>query len=221
MVDKNGNPVKVPTSMTYGESAEKGWTYGHKMTADEARRGATTKASIEMVQDLGTLTQEGGAADLSGMYGFMEQFRAGSDIPNIVANKFLDMVGIESTDANIKALALTTSLSNQVLASFRGSQVGPAEQKLFQKQLPIPGQPRAVFKANRLLTEKNLKIIDDFTKLVRGGGGIATPQPIPATLADIADELLPPDDGYTIGQVEDGYEYIGGDSTSDSAWREM
>lgn len=73
----------------------------------------------------------------------------GSTIP--ILSKFIDM-----TPKEAKAHSNIEGLSNLVLAMIRGAQVGPEEQKLFDRQLPKLGQDKEVFAQNLANTKRNI-----------------------------------------------------------------
>ena len=72
--------------------------------------------------------------------------------------------GMNLTDEEAQLATYTTQLSNTMLALMRGAQVGPAEQAMFERQLPVMGQDENVFRSNLAATKKNLEYLIDLYK---------------------------------------------------------
>ena len=71
-------------------------------------------------------------------------------------------------------------LSNIMLAAQRGAQVGPEEQKRYDKQLPRLGQEKSLFTANLAATKRNLKeMTTRMVEVRKQQGGRAAPPPPP------------------------------------------
>ena len=102
----------------------------------------------------------------------LNEIRSGIDAGVDISNPFL---WAEAEMAAMPIVAWMTSLSpdeaktasnikqfeNQFLAMMRGAQVGPAEQKMFRKQLPQLGQSDELFEANFAASQNNLRIMVD------------------------------------------------------------
>jgi hypothetical protein len=172
LVDENGNIVPIPPTMTRTQAAEQGLTYGNEQTAEEAKQSAainTAQADLERLQTL--LTDHG--ADLSGPAGLVKEFRGGSSIAGSILNAAIDYTIGPMSPADVEALSTSLGLSNTILQAYRGAQVGPTEQILFNKQLPIPGQPREVLMANIERSKRNLALLQALKKQNRGFYGSA------------------------------------------------
>jgi len=169
MVDKSGNPVRIPLNMTYGQAASEGYGYGKMQTSEEAKSSASRENSKQMGEELLQLV-ESGKADISGLSGWVEGQRAGSGLDSVAINVVMDAIGEPSNPNNVRAVALSENLSNTVLQALRGAQVGPAEQERVDKQLPRPGQSREVFLENLKLTLENIANLERIMNEKRGTG---------------------------------------------------
>jgi hypothetical protein len=85
-----------------------------------------------------------------------------------IIGDILQSIGMGMSTGDARLTSLTSSLSNQVLAAMRGAQVGPAEQEKFEKQLPMPGQPRSLFLENLKATRENLAYMNKRKSELRG-----------------------------------------------------
>lgn len=85
--------------------------------------------------------------------------------------------GIDLSPEEAEAVSLEEGLSNTLLQAMRGAQVGPAEQKRFERQLPRLDQPDEVFKANIERTLRNLETLEQRRREMRSGE--ETPQTAP------------------------------------------
>ena len=72
--------------------------------------------------------------------------------------------GMNLTDEEAQLATYTTQLSNTMLALMRGAQVGPQEQAIFERQLPVMGQDENVFRSNLAATKRNLEYLTDLYK---------------------------------------------------------
>jgi hypothetical protein len=93
-------------------------------------------------------------------------FDKGMDVsdPKIWAESELAQVPFISWMTNLSPdeAKITSNLQqfeNQYMAMLRGAQVGPAEQKLFRKQLPQLGQSKELFNENLKNSQRNLLIM--------------------------------------------------------------
>jgi len=93
-------------------------------------------------------------------------YRDAKTLPIIGSGLHMIGQGLSKDEASL--MTDTTALSNILLAAMRGAQVGPEEQAKFEKQLPMPGQPDALFDSNLKATEQNLMFINQRKKELRG-----------------------------------------------------
>ena len=166
MIDRDGNPVQVPVGMTYKEAGQKGYRFGKTPTEGEAKQSSSFDVSSRMLGELEDLVD--GGADIFGATGLIDKYRSEGDIGGIALDLLMSEAGSTMTPESIKAMSLVHSLSNELIAAYRGAAVGPEEQKKFESQLPMPGQPKPVFKSNLKLTQKNLAELKERRAKVRG-----------------------------------------------------
>lgn len=218
MVDSNGYPVTVPVGMTYAEARGKGWSFGKTATEGEAKTEGSVAASVDMLNRLAELTGAEDGAGMFGLSGVIENYRSGSDTGSALLNAALDTFGVKKTPQSVEAMAITTSLGNQLLQAFRGAAVGPAEKADFIKQLPTPGQSEGEFKANQALTLKNLQTIKDRKEKARGLGRGDTPK-VNAPSDGLPEGATPYKRPIpTVGSIVNGFVYKGGDPTDKTSW---
>lgn len=166
MIDREGNPVTVPVGMTYKEAGQKGYRFGKTPTEGEAKQSSSFDVSTRMLGELGDLVDNN--ANIFGASGLIDKYRSEGDVGGIALDMFMSEMGNTMSPESIKAMSLVHSLSNELIAAYRGAAVGPEEQKKFEAQLPMPGQPKEVFKSNLALTKKNLAELKERRTKVRG-----------------------------------------------------
>ncbi len=87
---------------------------------------------------------------------------------------------VELSADEAKVASNLEMLSNIMLAAQRGAQVGPEEQKRYDKQLPRLGQEKSLFSANLAATKRNLKeMTTRMVEVRKQQGGRGTPPPPP------------------------------------------
>jgi len=165
--DSKGNKVPVPVGMTEDEARAKGLMYGKALSDSAVNQQAAMGASNRMVGELTDLQDEG--VDISGVKGFLEDARTGADAIGVATNIIMNYLDMPQTTKKARAVSTSKALSNQLLQAMRGAAVGPAEQAMFEKQLPVAGQPTKTYEQNLLLTARNLKYIRDKTKEISKG----------------------------------------------------
>lgn len=165
--DSSGRPIpNAPAGMTWDDVKAKGYTFGNIATEGEAAAEGSMAASQDMLKRLEHLTNNG--ADVTGIKGLIDDFRAGSGLTNATVDSLFTIFGKPKRPEDVEAHSISVALGNQLLQAFRGASVGPEEKEDFIKQLPTPGQPRDVFERNIQLTKKNLEIIMSKKRESRG-----------------------------------------------------
>lgn len=211
MVDQMGRPVKVPVGMTYPEARANGWNFGQIKTAEEIKAEASFGVSETMLDDMEELLASG--ADVSSWAGIAEKYRSDASPGGALVNTMMNAAGHKQNEGDIKLNTLSTALSNMIIAAFRGAQVGPEEQAMFERQLPIPGQPKEVYRNNLVQTRKNLKYLRQLRNEQSGTGPVqpqapsAERQGAPSTPA--------------VGEARGGYTFKGGDPSEQSNWEKI
>ena len=157
LVNSRGQKVRVPVGMTHEQAANQGLSYGDKQTSESIKSEAATGVSLDMLDELETLHSKGG--NITGLPGFLTDLRSGNDVWGVAANLFMNKAGIPLSEKQARSTSLAKSISNQLIQAMRGAAVGPEEQKAFEKQLPVSGQPDKLFMSNLNLTRKNLLAI--------------------------------------------------------------
>ena len=175
--DAEGNYIPTPIGTRLQDLTGKGYTYGKPLSDTAIKTKASMEVSSRMLNEIQSMSDAG--TDVSGIKGFISELRTGTDIGSVAANAILNELDQPMTPEHAKMVATTTSLGNQLLQAFRGAAVGPAEKIDFIKQLPTPGQPRAVFLKNIELTRRNLQQLADVTE--GESRGIRRPEPKPTT----------------------------------------
>jgi hypothetical protein len=175
IVDAKGNHVVVPPNVDRDWLAEHGLFFGRPPTADETKTTAAVDTAQEGLNRLQDLIKNKGA-DISGWQGLIKEWRAGSSIAGSIVNSVLSYAGNDLSDADVQAITESAGLSNTILQAYRGAQVGPREQIMFNRQLPVPGQPKAVFKANMERSQRNLAMLNSIKQGVRGNNLMNTPE---------------------------------------------
>ena len=170
--DREGNIVPVDPMMTRQEASEKGYTYGSRPATEESRRSSAITMAQNDLDRLQQIMVESNA-DISGWQGLIKEWRTGSTVAGTLANTLLKGLGSNPSPEDIQALSLSAGLSNTILQAYRGAQVGPMEQIMFNKQLPVPGQDRKLFEQNMIRTKRNLEMLQRFQKTDRGFYGSA------------------------------------------------
>jgi hypothetical protein len=82
---------------------------------------------------------------------------------------------VNLTSEEAKVASNLEMLSNIMLAAQRGAQVGPEEQKRYDKQLPRLGQSDELFAANLSATKRNLGELTERIRKLRGTGAQTSP----------------------------------------------
>ena len=162
IIDAKGNKVRIPVNTQRGDPILTDKYYGTKKTNEQIKSKAATSSSRRMLRRMGQLMASG--VDVTGFEGFVEEARSGSDAMSVFTNALLDYSGKRIKPETAEMLAISQNMGNQILQASRGAAVGPAEKEDFIKQLPMPGQPPAVFQANYEQTMKNLDYISNLTE---------------------------------------------------------
>lgn len=137
------------------------------ITGGEATQAAQAESVLQMGQELEQLITSG-AVDPTGLSGLWTKFREQPTISAALAN----MVHGISQDES-RAVQLTESLSQQLIAAMRGAQVGPEEEKRFQASLPVFGKPN--FLTNLRTTLDNIAKLENKRRQLRKQPLIQTP----------------------------------------------
>lgn len=175
LVDRDGQPVmNPPVDLTPDGAAARGWTYGNKATEGEAKSDAAFEASQEMLARLTELTSAEGGANVTGIAGVLDDYRSANTLAGSAIDTLMNVLGAPMSPQNAEAHSITKNLASQLIQAMRGAQVGPLEIEQFVKQLPVAGQPPAVFEANKIVTERNLALINERMAKSRGRAGMAT-----------------------------------------------
>jgi hypothetical protein len=186
--DERGMPITelVAPSLLGGQTLQPRITVGSKTTLpteSESKSIAQSESALRDLQRLQALTQQPGGPEIGPSAELMRDIKTFPVIGDLAERMGY---GLSTNDAQV--VSLTTALSNQLLAAMRGAQVGPEEQKKFEKQLPMPGQPRKLFEANLLATKRNLIEVNERKKQLRG---INAPQGIQnKSVTEMTDEEL-------------------------------
>jgi len=93
------------------------------------------------------------------------------------------VTGYNLTDDDATMISMEQNLSNQLLEAMRGAQVGPAEQKMFEKSLPRVDQPKTLFLKNIEVTMNNLATLRESQAKMR---------PVPAAPERIREKTSTP-----------------------------
>ncbi len=124
---------------------------GQRPDAGEAKQFAQFNVALDMLGNLEQIALDDPGAIMSpteaGLSG-LETVPLLGDVIQGVAPR---------TDSQVELDSLARTVSTTALAAFRGAQVGPQEQAIFERQLPMPGQDRRTFMANLKNTRQNLK----------------------------------------------------------------
>jgi len=153
-------------------------------SAEEAKKEAQTIMGVSMLDEMNSLVEgkhpefPGQKVDIGPGTSGYRKWKAGTGL--------LGEFGALVTPGKIsggegRLLALEESLGNQMLAAFRGANVGPEEQEKFERQLPRSGQNPELFKQNMILTRKNLAELYSRSSKLRGRKGEMLP-PIPTNI---------------------------------------
>lgn len=213
IVGPDGQKIPIPVGATPNQMSAMypGATYGEQPTADEAKmEGAIASAQTELNQLEDLIITHG--ADISGVQGLIKEWRGGSTIAGSIANAALSVIKGPMSPQDVAALTLSLGLSNTILQAYRGAQVGPMEQILFNKQLPVPGQPPEVLMSNIKRSQQNLAMLQKLRREKRGfygseehrrmlaeqaaGEGIPPPAVLPPSAQPNSTGLPPPPAGY-------------------------
>ncbi len=158
-------------------------TIGKKValpTQAEALKISQTESSLNIIKDIRSIMSSKNPPNLGSVQNYVNELKAGTGITGVLTRLATDPL----TPNEAKLISSTQALSNQIIQAMRGAQVGPAEQEKFERQLPIPGQPKELFTENLKLSEQTLKMLNKRIAELRGfattqqtdiGGGISSP----------------------------------------------
>jgi len=167
-VDINGNQIKAYPGEKYGEiRARGGFFAGDGDDAEQIKQDAQLSGSIDTAAVMRDLIEKEGA-DISGFAGLVEKHRSEGNLLGAAIDLALNEGGITARPQDIQLMAYTAQLSNAVTQALRGAAVGSEEQEMVNRQLPVPGQPMAVFMANLAMTERNLIMLQNRIRAKQG-----------------------------------------------------
>ena len=171
---------QLPYGTTAQQAMQQGAQVMQQPTSAEAKQMAQTDISNTMLDQLESLVN-GKLVDNSGRpLPAPEVGPTRGLYYKAITSPLAGMVPGELKPEEARLLSITSALSTQLLAAMRGAQVGPAEQQRFEEQLPMPGQPRALFDENLRTTRQNLQMLNERQRQYRGmmGGAVnRTPPP--------------------------------------------
>ncbi len=167
-VDAQGNRVKIPAGTTYSQANANGWFYGYKQSAEEIKSEASLGLSSDLLDRLDTYDAAGG--DLSGIYGFVEKMRGEGNPTSIALDLAMSSMGMNIDPVDAEAIADATALANEMTAALKGAAASDEESKRIERQLPVPGQPKAVFQANLRASRRNLEYLRNKKNTLKGYG---------------------------------------------------
>lgn len=181
--DQSGKPVRVDT---------------HDKATDTEAKGqadiATALSTLFQLEELSTDNEE-----IYGLYGEFNKLRKDGSITGNVLDSALNFFGNSVKPETVEALSKAMIANNAILAAVRGAAVGPEEQLMFERQLPVPGQPRDMYTHNLRATIENLEIVEAVKKRAKTG-------------ASLKSYNIP------VGKMVDDAVYIGGDPNSQDSW---
>jgi len=137
-----------------------------KLSSTEAADAAKYARQSENLVRMEELLSSG--ADVSGMKGIADEYRVTPGLLNSIFDKFLTEGGVGMDDNTIELMSLSAGLQNEVLNLISGAAVSDAEGTRINRQLPVPGQPAAVFRMNMKLTQQNIKSLQEKIARERG-----------------------------------------------------
>lgn len=172
-----------------------------KPTAAEAKQFGGMEVSTDTANRISELVATNPDSKIFGLSGIAQEYATGATPQGWLVDQALDLMGEERSPADAELLSLTKQLENQVIQSMRGAAVGPKEQEMFRKQLPVPGQPQDIFMENLQQTLNNLSTMGAAIREQRGyapqaeeiPGQLGVSQDAPIPVANPEDwEQIPP-----------------------------
>jgi len=187
LVDKEGNPFEPPLNLTYGQAQDIGLSRGKKMSDTAIEQDALYDQSANILDQMKYLMDAG--VDVSGLSGWAEEFRSGSDLENIAADTLLKWLGKTNDPLVKEQISLTANLQNMMVKAITGAEASKEQLATIKRQLPMPGQPKAQFLANWELSKRNLEMLKQMKRKSRGKGGSANTKTATDIFADTSQAL--------------------------------
>lgn len=181
--DQSGKPVRVDTHDKASDTEAKG-------SADIA----TALSTLYRLEELSTDNPE-----LYGLYGDFNKLRKDGSFTGNMLDFALNAFGQPLSPGTVEALSKAMIANNSILAAVRGAAVGPEEQIMFERQLPVPGQPKDMYTFNLRATIENLEIVETVKKRAKTGAALKSYN-IP------------------VGKLINGAVYVGGDPKDENSW---